>query len=146
MIRDSLPRFGRQRRRLYGRSPHSLMTASQAPPQSVAPIPLFQPRVAEDVVAVGFPEPGLVFVLQPEAANPFRALPEVEVWHEHPRRSPVLGLERLVVVVVSDPGLPVRDMFERQVRRVAAVAEREQIARVVLDEPEQRVERDAPPV
>src|SRR5437868_12905467 len=121
------------------------MTASQATPQSVAPVPLFQPRVAENVIAVGLPETRLVLVLQPEAAHPLRALPEVEVRHQQPRRPAVLRLERLAVVVVGDPCLAIRDVLERQVRRVTPVAEREQVAGIMVDESEERVERDALP-
>src|SRR4051812_10590837 len=101
------------------------MTASQATPQLVAPVPLFLPRVAEQVIAVGLPEPRLVLVLQLEPAHPLRALPEIEMRHEQPSGSAVLRLQWLTVVVIGDPGLAVRHVFERQVRRVATVAERD---------------------
>ena len=42
---------------------------------------------------------------------------------EHSRRAAVLRLERLAVVGEYDPCLAARDVLERQVRRVAAVAE-----------------------
>src|SRR4029453_9420595 len=81
------------------------------PPQrrarSVAPVPLFQPRVAEEVVAVRLPESGVVLVAEPQAANPFRALPEVQVRHQQARGPAMLRLERLAVVVVRDPRLAV---------------------------------------
>src|SRR3989442_10943694 len=95
--------------------------------RSVAPVPLFPPWIAEQVVAVRLPEPRLVLVSQAEASYPLRALPEVEVRHEQPRGAAVLGLERLPVVGERHPGLAVGDVLERQVRRVAAVAEGEEV-------------------
>ena len=97
------------------------------------------------VVAVLLPEAGLVLVAQLEPAHPLGALPEVEVRHEQPRRAAVLGLERLAVVGEGDPRLAAGQVLERQVRRVAAVAEREHVLGVVLDRLEQRVDRDAFP-
>ena len=78
-------------------------------------------------------------------AHPLRALPEVEVRDEQPRRAAVLRVERLVVVLVRDPRLAVADVLEREVRRVAAVAEREDVLGARVDAVEQRVERDARP-
>jgi hypothetical protein len=52
----------------------------------------------------------------------------------------VLGFERLAAVVVGDPGLAVGDVLERQVRGVAAIAEGEQVAGIMLDQAEQRVQ------
>ena len=80
-----------------------------------------------------------------EAAHPLRALPEVEVRHEQPRRAAVLGLERLAVVAERDPRLAARDVLEREVGRVAAVAERDDELGRRLDAVEQRVDRDALP-
>ena len=57
-----------------------------------------------------------------EPAHPLRALPEVEVRHEQPRRTAVLGVERLAVELERDPGLAVEQVLERHVGRVAAVA------------------------
>ena len=62
---------------------------------------------------------------QPQPAHPLGALPEVQVRHEQPRRPAVLGLERLAVVAERDPGLAAGHVLERQVGRVAAVAERD---------------------
>src|SRR5206468_940608 len=56
---------------------------------SVTVVPLLQPRVAQLVVAALLPEPRLVVVEQPDAADPLRALPEVQVRHEHPDRAAV---------------------------------------------------------
>ena len=59
--------------------------------RSVAPVPLLPPRVAVVVVAVALPEAGLVLQRQRQAADPLRALPEVQVRDEQPRRAAVLG-------------------------------------------------------
>src|SRR5919108_2429772 len=53
--------------------------AGRASASLVAAVPLFPPRVAVEVVAVGLPEPGLVVLAELEAAHPLGALPEVEV-------------------------------------------------------------------
>ena len=57
---------------------------------SVALVALLEPRVAPVVVAVAFPEAGLVVVEHAQPGDPLRALPEVEVRHEQPRRAAVL--------------------------------------------------------
>src|SRR6266516_4359721 len=112
---------------------------------SVAPVPLLQPRVSAQVVAVGLPEAGLVLVAELEPANPLRALPEVEVGDEQPRRAAVLRVEGLAVVAVGDPRLAVGDVLKRQVRRVPAVAEGHHVRRFVLDVLQKRVDGDAFP-
>src|SRR3954451_18739990 len=114
-------------------------------PRSVAPVPLLQPRVAAKVVAVRLPEAGLVLVPELEAAHPLGALPEVEVRDEQPYRAAVLRVERLAVVAERDPGFAVDQILERDVRRVAAVTERDRVGRVVLDGLEQRVDSHALP-
>ncbi len=72
-------------------------------------------------------------VTELEAAHPFGALPEVEVRDEQPGGAAVLGIERLAVVVESDPGFPVGDILQRQIGRVAAIAEGEHVGSFVLD-------------
>src|SRR3954451_17145543 len=74
-----------------------------ARPVSVAPVPLLLPGVAMVVVAVGLPEAGLIVVAQLEAADPLRALQEVQMRDEQARRAAMLGLERLAAVLVGDP-------------------------------------------
>src|SRR5215207_2526241 len=106
---------------------------------SVPPVALLAPRVAVVVVAERFPEAWLVVVQQPQAPDPFGALPEVEVWHEQARRSAVLGLERLAAVGVGYPGPSPRDVLQRQIRGVAAVAEGEHVLGGGLDPFEQGV-------
>jgi hypothetical protein len=57
----------------------------------------------------------------------------------------MLGLEWLAVVAVRDPRLPVPQVFERDVRRVAAVAERRRVLGCRLDTRQQCVDRDSFP-
>src|SRR6267142_3964526 len=113
--------------------------------RSVAGVPLFFPRVTVVVVAVALPESGRVVLPELDAAHPLRALPEVEVGDEQPRRPAVLRVERLVLVFVGDPRLPIADVRERQVRRVTTVAERENELGARVDAVEQRFERNASP-
>src|SRR6266446_4957430 len=58
-------------------------------------------------------ESGRVVLPQLDAAHPLRALPEVVAGDEQPRRPAVLWVERLVLVLVRDPRLPIADVLER---------------------------------
>src|SRR3954454_334824 len=89
---------------------------------SVAPVPLFLPGIAVVVVAVALPEAGRILLRELQATDPLRALPEVQVRHEQPRRPAVLGSQRLASVFVHDPRLAARHLVERNVGRVDAVA------------------------
>src|SRR5215468_12759790 len=60
----------------------------------VTVVPLLAPRVAVVVIAVRFPESGLIAIDETQLSHPLRALPEVEVRYEEPRGAAVLGLER----------------------------------------------------
>src|SRR3954466_11969815 len=104
-----------------------------AAPPTAPPGPLLPPRVSIHVVPQRLPEARLVAVGESEPAHPLRALPEVEVGDEQGGAPAWLGIERFVVVAERDPGLAVGHVFERQVRRIAAVAERDHVRRVVLD-------------
>ena len=84
------------------------------------------------------PEARLVVRAQLEPAHPLRALPEVEVRHQQPRRAAVLRRERLAVVAERDPRLAAGDVRERQIGGVAAVAEREHVLGRRLDAVQQR--------
>ena len=68
------------------------------PPGSVAPVPLFAPWVPVVVVAEALPESGLVVEGQRDAADPLRALPQVQVRDEQPGRAAVLRGQVLAVV------------------------------------------------
>src|SRR3954464_7789873 len=101
--------------------------------RSVPPIALLFPGIAVVVVAVGLPEARLVVVAQLEAADPLRALPEVQMRDQQPRGAAVLGLERLAPVLVGDPRPAAGQILERQVGRIAAVTPRGDIAGVAVD-------------
>src|SRR4051794_40959844 len=88
---------------------------------SVALVALFEPGVAAVVVAVLFPEAGFVVVEHPQPGDELRALPEVEVRHDEPRRSAVLTREWLPVDLPRDPRFPPGDVGQRQIGRVAGV-------------------------
>src|SRR5207244_1027655 len=120
-------------------------TSAERAEALVAPIPLFLPGVSVVVVAVGLPEPRLVAVEELEPSNPLRTLPEVEVRDEHPGRAAVDRLEGLAVVLVRNPCLTVGDIDQREVRRVAAIAERQHEVGGGIDVLEQGVDRHAAP-
>jgi len=60
------------------------------------------------------------------------------VRNEKARRAAVFGIERLAVEAVGDPGLAVGDVLERKIRRVAAVAEGDNVLGGALDVLEER--------
>jgi hypothetical protein len=57
----------------------------------------------------------------------------------------VLRLQRLTVVLIDYPGAATGDVLEREVRRVAAVADGQQVVRRGLDTTEQGAEGDTAP-
>src|SRR5580765_7351199 len=65
-----------------------------------------------NLVAVALPEPGLVVGPELDAADPLRALPEIEVWNQQARRAAVLRVKRFTRVLVRDPCLPVTEVLE----------------------------------
>src|SRR4051794_22438611 len=91
---------------------------------SVTLVPLLTPGVAQVVVPVLLPEPGLVARHQCQPADPLRALPEVEVGHQQPDGATVLYRQRFAVELPHHPGLAAGDVLERQVGRVAGLGRR----------------------
>ena len=75
------------------------------------------------MVAVGFPETGLVLEPELKAARPLGALPEVEVRDEQARRATVLRVELLVVVLECDPCLSVADVVQRTINKSDSTSE-----------------------
>src|SRR3954454_4467280 len=114
-------------------------------PRSVPLVALLFPGIAVVVVAIGLPEARLVVVAQLEPADPLRALPEVQMRDEQPGRAAVLGLERLSRVLVGDPPPATRQVLEREIGRIAAVAPRGDIAGIGVDAFEQGVDRNPGP-
>src|SRR5689334_7763044 len=114
---------------------------------SVAAVALFEPLVAAVVVAERLPETGLVAIDDAQTTNPLGALPEVARGHDQSCRTAVLGCEGLAVVLPRDEGLAVEHVTDRQVRRVATVAEGddERRGRFELDMLEEGVDADAAP-
>src|SRR5262249_61442356 len=94
----------------------------------------------------GLPDALAIVSQQPQPANPRRALPEVEVRVEQAGGTAVLGIERLPVVPVRDPRLAAGEVLHGNIRRVAAVRERQRVRAVVVDLFEQRVDGHALPV
>src|SRR5215207_234807 len=58
----------------------------------------------------------------------------------------MFGLELVAVVAVDDPRLAARDVLDREVRRVAAVAQGGDVAALELHAVQQRVDGDAGPL
>src|SRR6266849_6696364 len=111
----------------------------------VSPVPLFAPWVPVIVVAVHLPETGLILVHQSKAADPLRALPEVEMRDEHARRAAMLGMEGLAVELERDPGFAAGHVFERKVGCVAAIREFDYVFGRRVDTLEERVHGHASP-
>src|SRR5262245_38518468 len=100
-----------------GTKPAGPVAAPLASGTSVTAVALFEPLVAAVVVAQRFPEAGHVAVDQADAADPFRALPEVTSGNDEPGRPAVLRRQRFPVVLPGDECLAVQDVAQRQVRR-----------------------------
>src|SRR3954452_22298650 len=124
---------GTSRVSVAARGVSGAIAATVATRQSVALIALFKPGVSAIVVAERLPEARFVLVGERQPAHPFRALPEIQVRDEQAGGAAVLGRQRFAVVAVDDPGAPARHVLEREVRRVAAVAERGHVAPEWLD-------------
>src|SRR5918993_1335920 len=114
----------RTRETVAVRQPPRGASGRPAPRPSVTMVPLLPPGVAEVVVAVLLPEPGLVARHQGELADPLRALPEVEVRDQQPDGTTVLDGQRLPVELPDHPRLAAGDVLERQVGRVAGLRRR----------------------
>src|SRR4051794_6638816 len=106
-----------------GATPVSAIGAP-ATTSSVTLVPLLLPRVAPVVVAVLLPEAGLVALHHGDPADPLGALPEVQVWHQHPHRAAVLDRQGLTVELPDHPGLAAGDVLDRQVGGVAGLRRR----------------------
>src|SRR5215218_8029757 len=65
---------------------------------SVIGVALLAPRVAVGVIAAQFPEAGGVGVCELQAVDPLGRFPEIEMRHQKPRRSTMIGGDRLAVV------------------------------------------------
>src|SRR5262245_14773444 len=85
---------------------------------SVALVALFEPRVASVVVPAYLPETGFVVIEQRDARHELGALPEVQMRHQQPRWSAVVGRQRRAVGLERNPRLAASDVGERQVRGV----------------------------
>src|SRR3954470_17839009 len=109
------------------------IAATVATRQSVALITLFKPGVSAVVVSERLPEARLIGFHEVQPAHPLRALPEIQVRDEQAGGAAVLGLEVVAVVAVDDPRASTRQVLEREVGRVAAVAERGHVAAERLD-------------
>src|SRR5262249_30734446 len=114
--------------------------------RSVAPVALFLPWVTAVVIAERLPEAWLVVFDDAQPSNPLGALPEIQVGDEQARRAAVLRVERLPLIGVHDPGLAPRDVAKRQMRRIAAITERNHVTTANADTCEQGIQRDALPV
>src|SRR5207247_3942024 len=113
----------------------------------VAAVALLFPRIAPDVIAVRLPEPGTIAIDDAQRPEPLRALPEIEMRHDEPRRTAVIWRQRLAVVLVGDERLSVHRVGEQEIRGVAAVALGDESERVrcEFDVLEERVDAHAAP-
>src|SRR5689334_17241237 len=92
---------------------------------SVTGVPLLLPRVAPRVIAVLLPEPGFVVVEDPQPRDPLGALPEVQMRHQQPRRTAVLGGQRFAVELPGEPRPSTGQVRQWQVRGVPGVRVRD---------------------
>src|SRR5439155_3005134 len=96
-------------------------SASGAHPPSVAAVALFLPGIAAPMVAKGFPESELLPLFEPKALDPLGALPEIEVGHDQPGRTAVLGRQRFAVGLIGNERLVIHQVGDWQIGGEAAV-------------------------
>jgi hypothetical protein len=96
---------------------------------SVSVVTLLAPGISVVVIAANFPETGFVMVEDPEPGDPFSALPEVEVRHDHAGRSTVLSRERFAFRLPHHQRFPAEHFVERKVGRVTGVGEGHYVGR-----------------
>src|SRR5690349_13308278 len=82
----------------------------------VALVALLTPWISAVVIAKLLPESLLVARQELQAAHPLRALPEIEMRHEEPRRSAMLGRQRRAVIAVGDPCFTASHIIRWKVR------------------------------
>ena len=75
------------------------------------------------MIAQRFPEASFIFLHQANAAHPLRALPEIQMWHDHPRGSTMFRCEWSIIVLERNERLTIDDVRERHVGRVPPVTE-----------------------
>ena len=73
------------------------------------------------MIAQRFPEASFIFLHQANAAHPLRALPEIQMWHDHPRGSTMFRCEWSIIVLERNERLTIDDVRERHVGRAAFV-------------------------
>src|SRR5262245_82404 len=79
--------------------------AMRHPTPSLVPVTLLAPGVAVVVVAEALPEARFVLAHQREGPHPLGALPQVQMGDQQACGAPMLGGERLAVVLEHDPRL-----------------------------------------
>ena len=80
-------------------------------------------------------KPGSSLLDEVQPAHPFRALPEIQMRHQQPRRTAMLGIERLAFVTRGDHRLAADQVLDRHVGGVAAVAMGKHVRRRRLVKP-----------
>ena len=88
---------------------------------SIIRISLLGPRVAAIVIAARLPKSRLVGGLELDGAEPFRALPKVEMRHDQAHRAAVFLGERLSFPAMGEQRVLDGEVGERQVGGVAIV-------------------------
>src|SRR5580700_11927096 len=88
---------------------------------SLARVSLFSPWIPINVIAVGFPKPGLILAHQCHAPHPLGAFPEIKMWNQQARGSAVLRCKILALKSKRHPRLVVLEILQRHVSAVPAV-------------------------
>src|ERR1700738_270863 len=98
-----------------------MSSRTKRPSSRIVGVALLAPGIAVHVIAALLPETRLVARCEAQALDPFRALPEIQVRYEQPRRSAVLRRHRRSSIARSDHGLRAGEIGDRKVRVVAIV-------------------------
>src|SRR5688572_30724834 len=84
-------------------------------------VALLRPRIGAHVIAVLLPEPRGIDVEELEGAQPFRALPEVELRQHEAQRTAVVGLEVAAVMLEREQHIAVHEVGQARVRRIVGI-------------------------
>src|SRR5262249_37515062 len=93
-----------------------------APPTSITVVPLLFPGVAIVVVTQRLPETTLILFHESQSSQPLRAFPKIEVRHEEPGRTTMLGRNRRALIAGHDQTSAANEIGNRKVRCVTSIA------------------------
>ena len=106
---------------------------------------LFSPGISVDVISIALPEPRHFMVQKLQRAQPLDRLPRIKMGHNQPDGKPMIGRERLAVVMCGEQYFLAIQVRERDISRVSLLAMHEHLSRIRLRRTRRRISRIATP-